>query len=529
MRPYYLLSILGFCCWQLSAQTGMPGYHPANTIFFEEMTGIFSETPNNLPFIPVRDYTASSLSYKKTDGLFKLGAEPEAIKTFGVSTEGIYRDSLGLLFFGDFSIEKTYYDRLRWNLSYTLPDEGIMPDPHYFGVSKPGDWSNQRYRVTGGILYPVPNKPLTLLARVAYTLENRFRTNLDPRPKITYNDLEFTAGANYEITKGHFVKAHFFYGYTNVDNEITFSNNEQNQIANFDIYVRWVAGYGSLISPFSNNTQRNHTTYGGSIGYAYSTYKNRILIDASIRNREQITFRNNSVEDEDDPANFFGTYEPVEFQVQSTWFHFINDHSLWRAQVEAFYMEGSNFLTSKAGKTYAAERSRIRASFAYLQQNTRGRTEWDMGGDLTYHRLWQRDALAGVLGETQNLGLEAYILKGFTANKNLHIGPLLRVAGNLNLQENFINSNAGFLESVEPDDFPGLALQRYYNEVLIPDMAYLSSDTISAHAGINLDFSTSRNIQIQVALRTGALFPLGDFMDVHTRRLDHSLTLRLFY
>ena len=45
-------------------------------------------------------------------------------------------------------MQRIYQRNKAWNLSETeVQANGLMPDPHYFGVSRPAPWVNQQYNI----------------------------------------------------------------------------------------------------------------------------------------------------------------------------------------------------------------------------------------------------------------------------------------------------------------------------------------------------------------------------------------------
>ncbi|MCR8668470.1 hypothetical protein NO995_12320 [Aestuariibaculum sp. M13] len=474
---------------------------PVRQNFAQDLVQELSKFPLNYQFATIKDYTASVLYFKTESGDLKDGRTSETINNFGLKTQGVYRNKNGVLFFGDISISKEFYKNLKWNLSYDLPENGVMSDPHYFGVSKGGNWSNQEYDINGGFILPVSSK-IKLLLNTNYTLFNKYRIGLDPRPEITYNNLDVNLGLSYKLAEKHHIKASFAYGYTHVDNEIKFSNNDKNLPANYDIYVRWMSGYGSLSSPFKNSTQRRITEYQAHLGYTFQTENLTIMADALYKAADQLTYRNNGVVNKDDTSNYFASYKPESFSVNVLGLYKITPLKQIKFNVSGDFSSGDNFWYAKGGKTYSAQENALKAGLSYLNFSSE-KIFWDMGLSTKIWSVEQRDALATTSSNYTNLDFQPYIMRSFAVSDNMALSPFFKSTLRLNLDELYIQGNTSDLENIQENDFAAYAQRDFYSEVIIPNHELYSVNQLNLSGGTFININSQKHYNVSLKLQAG--------------------------
>lgn len=531
MKRYFLFFTTCIIVQNALGQTEDKEYSPVNNFFFSEILETLDQYPANYLYTPVKDHTASVLSYKHEAGGYKPGAIPETLQRIGLETSGIFRNEKGILFFGDLSVEKSFYDDLKWNLSYQVPEQGLMEDPHYFGVSEGAKWDNQNFDLSGGMLLPVMGN-LHFLAKADYNLFNKYRTNLDPRPKIIYDEMKLQGGFNFELTEQHHFKISAEYGYAHVENEVKFSNNEKNLPANYDTYVKWIAGYGSLVSPFKNTTRRKHEQRGLNLGYTFSSHKTLFFADLSFLQKEQITYRSGAVEDEKDPSEYFAVYYPETLNITLSAIRFLKEEHLLRTKITLEAYKAHNFLTSKGGKNYAANRKQLEAEVAYINQLNNGFTNLDTGFSLRLWQVEQQDALAMTRSDLTNLEIGFYGLKSWKSGEKFIFTPFAHFKFTSPIHSEFTNGNENYLENIGQNDFSGLALRTYYNEVIYPDFEYFTTENMELSAGTSFNFISAQKFSSLFTIRGGmrkALRPISFFQNEDSMRFYSSASLTVYY
>lgn len=527
MRQYIFIVILGGCIFSSFAQEKKDSlYNPVNQFFAERLFTAYQVNATNLAHIPLKNFTASSIFLNHNKGSFQDGRTPETITEFGVRTSGLYRSKKDLLFFGNLSFKKSYYEDLKWNLSFQLPYRGLMLDPHYFGVSKGASWNNQYYDLNGGMLLPL-NSKLAILLETNYHLFNKYRTNLDPRAELTSNALNFKAGLSYQVHPAHMFNASFSYGYQHIDNDINYSNREQNIPANYDIYVKWISGLGSISSPFNNTTQRRSTTYQALLGHLYKTTALQITTDLSYKETERITYRNNGVEDSNDPSEYFATYTPKTYELRSIALLDINTQKKMLLQLNAIHTTADNFWQSKGGKTYAASNTSAKVSFHMLQANSKN-DFWDYGGDLEWWHVDQNDALAATSIDYTYLEVGGYLLRSFELSDQTALAPYLKPNLQLNLNNAYAQGNAADLVNLGENDFAGLTQKALYNEVILPNAEFFGIHKAGITLGVQSKFNQAKEYQLNWDLQAGYKAPLESneyFSNTNRFSISTSITL----
>ncbi len=526
MKRFSLLLLLCLA-FRVTAQNSVNS--PVSNQFFTEVLKNYSINPVSMAEVPLKDFTASTLYYNFEEGRLKQGGEPTAIHDFGLKTEGIFRKENGVLFFGDLLVKKTYYRDLAWNLSYMMPEKGIMPDPHYFGVSKPGNWSNQHYELSGGIVVPIKDRWNFALA-TSYRLFNKYRVDLDPRPKLTYNNLKIGANIGYDFTVNHSLNIGYAYHYEDIANAISYSNKYYNVPVNYDIYVKWIAGYGSLINAFNNSIKRKNNAHHLSMGYTFQRGNDRLLVTANLERKEQLTYRENLDTTEDIESSYFGTYKPLEFNLRIMGLKNLGKGNHIKGEYMYTNRGGDNFLFSKSGKTYSATLTEHKLSFSQIQQDTNSLTDHEFGMELSYWETSQRDALAVTRSNLKNIEVELYGQKVIYKNQKIRIRPHFKTCLMFNFEENLENENSQYLENIDEYDYMGFSLRNYYNQVITPDHQLFSTSRLKIEAGSYIDFIGNENIRTLFNLKVGYFSAIEDVNYFgSSNRISTSLSLILNY
>ncbi|MFV0541380.1 MAG: DUF6850 family outer membrane beta-barrel protein [Aestuariibaculum sp.] len=488
--------------------------NPVSQPFTEQLVSDFNMTPLNYSYYFIKDYTASSLYINTESGDLKQAQEPEISTEFGLKTQGLYRNNKNILFFGGIDISKSYYKNLKWNLSFMLPKHGIMEDPHYFAVSKAANWNNQEYNIDGGFIIPIKNR-FKVLFKTKYNLANKYRTDYDPRTEVTYNELNFTLGSNFKINDKYHVKVSAMYGYYNVDNKNIFSNINKNRPVNYDIYVKWFLGYGTLSSPFSTNipsTKRITNKYSIELGYTYTHNKVTIMADFNLLYKNQLTYKTSGVIDKKDSNEYHADFKPTTINTKILSLYNIAPNKTLKLKLQGNFENGSNFWYSKGGKTYSRTQNNYLASVSYLNTKT-NQDFWDLGIDFNYWDLDQKDALSTTKSSYSNFQVEQYILRLFPVSNKVSLAPYLKYNLRLNVDSNFYQGNIEALNNIAEYDFAAYTLRDFYNEVIYPDFELFTKNQLSLCLGNTLHFKQKNNVQLSLKLEGGYAIPLQNMLN----------------
>lgn len=506
-------------------------FHASPRNFFKDLLSIARKNSENYLYLPIENYTSSSLYGQYINGKFKQGVAPESSYLVGVAADGIYRNKKKFLFFGSLKVEKIYQKNVRWNLSYAQPKDGLMPDPHYLAVSKEGNWNNQQYFINGGVFIPLIRK-LNLLLKTDYHLHKNYRAKYDPRPKITYNQLAFHSGLNYDLSKKNHLKIGAVYGYTHIDNDIIFSNRSKDTPVHYPIYIKWIAGYGSHIYPFKEDIMRRFTRRGFNLGYAYTGVKNLVLIDYSYLKKKQISYKSRNINDYNDPSVYFGIYNPRIQSFNLTEIHHFQDRRLLKIDMESHYFKGNNFLQAKQGKNFMASVKQASINLSYFRQLTEGYIPFILGMGTKIKQVKQQDALSKTLSDIENISINFHASKSFHISKKWSISPFFSTGLSYNVHSKFINGQKNYLAHIAKDDYSGLTLRDYYRQVIYPDNEWFSSNKMNESIGTIFRFISSKKWQTFLRIEAGLNHPLEKlqyFEDDKPNRFNLRFSLNVYY
>ncbi|MBW2960537.1 DUF6850 family outer membrane beta-barrel protein [Mesonia aestuariivivens] len=492
MKRYrFLLLCIAICCVNLGTLSAQE-FTPAGNTFFTDIISAERVNPFNYLYLPVKNYTETGLFYTAEGGDFKDTRIPSQMQDFGLQTNGIYQNENGILFYGDLSITKSYYKNLKWNLSYQLPENGLMEDPHYFGVARPGNWSNQDYNINGGILFPINDK-WNALAEVNYHLFNKYRNDRDPRDQITFNELAFHAGLNYQITPSQYVSLQGKYGATDITNKTNFTVGSNDSPKNYQQAVKWLVGYGSFNNPFWESTMRNYHQIGVSVGYTLKNEIYNINIDVSYLQKKQDTYKKNNVVNKHNEKEFFAEYEPKTYSLDALLLKKQNENSHLKLQFSGLHTKAGNTLTNKGGQSYSASVTEANLLFGYLKTQQE-KSITDLGLGLGFTNSKQQDVLEQSRLEFSFLKPKIYAMKRYKISPNLDFLPKVSGQVNISLNHQFNYPNASYFNSIEDKDFFGLTQKLFYEEVTLPNSELFSASNWQSTIDLGVNLKSIQNL-----------------------------------
>ncbi|MDW7693853.1 hypothetical protein R9C00_03770 [Flammeovirgaceae bacterium SG7u.111] len=463
-----------------------------NQLFFQDILSSYQSAGYTLSFIPVKDYSFSNLYYKIERGSLKKGQEPLQEQRIGIKSDGLRRNEK-VNYFGGFHIYKTYIDQVAWNLSYLSLDDGMIDDPLYFVVSKPASWNNQTYEFTGGVDFPL-NKKITITLGSDLNYSNKYRTEYDPRASITYNNLLFEGVATYHRRHNHFSLG-TSYGYSHVRNNIGFSNLDKNRPSNYDIYVKWMIGYGNLQNPTGKGTNRKRKLHSVSLGYNFIKDDRHLLINTVYSNAKNITY-NAAISKEDE--DIMGRYASNSLSYNLTFLRFINSHKTVKIGIDTYILSGKNHLNTKGGKTYEASKQKIILSSS-VNKLRKGLNQ-SFGVSFNFLNTIQRDALSSTTVQLTRLHAELYAQKEFKPFAKVICLPSLTFGYQQNIQNKLVDGNDGYLKTIEDDDYAGLSLKDFYDNVVYHDLYINSLNPITGSLGCTISFLNSETFNTSIKI-----------------------------
>ncbi|WBL26800.1 DUF6850 family outer membrane beta-barrel protein [Zunongwangia sp. HGR-M22] len=530
MKRYRFLRIcIVMCCVNLGTLSAQE-FTPAGNTFFSDILTAEKVNPFNYLYLPVKNYTETGLFYTAEGGDFKDARIPSQMQDFGLQTQGIFKNESGILFYGDLSITKSYYKNLKWNLSYQLPENGLMEDPHYFGVARPGNWSNQDYDINGGIVFPINNK-WHALAEVNYHLFNKYRNDRDPRDQITFNELVFNAGLNYQITPSQYLSLKAIYGATDVSNKTNYTNSGNDSPKNYRQYIKWITGYGSFSNPFWTSTMRNYHQAGITLGYTLENEIYTINIDVGYLQKKQDTYKKNNVVNKHKEEEFFAEYEPKTYSLDALLLKKQTENSHLKLQFSGLHTKAGNTLTNKGGQSYSASVTKANLIFGYLKtKQEKSRT--DLGLGLGFTNSKQKDVLEQSRLEFSFLQPKIYAMKRYKISPNLDFLPKISGQVNISLNHQFNYPNASYFDSIEDKDFFGLTQKLFYEEVTLPNSELFSASNWQTSIDLGFNFNSFKNLDTYFTIGGGyqeSFNNLQYFDNITPNRWTVSASLKVYY
>ena len=465
-----------------------------DTELFRKMYTLYESSPIFLTEIPVDNFTFSSLYLNHKEGNLRLAQEAQEQTDFGLHSYGFYKHKR-IHFFGKLNLQRIYQKDKAWTLSEEeVQPNGLMPDPHYFAVSRPAPWVNQQYNIFGGAGIPIYKQlwDITLATRINY--EEKFRESYDPRPKTSHNELHFTAQTAFRIFPKHKIALSGEYGYNKATNLLKFVDEEGQTPNNYIKYNRWQLGYGTFQLPPNANNKRNNDYYGFALGYHYTGEQHKFLVEGSYRNTLTKTYLNgnDSEFDEDIIARL---YED-NFLVKSHYIKQLKEDQVLSFSIVASQRKATNRLMKRQGRSYRSYQEDITFS-ANLLKNI-GTTSRELAFEGAYQGAYQKDIIAKTLTDHSTLALSFLWAKDYEVDTFL-IRPLLKGTIITPLHNKLINQNEDYLKPYEERDYAARTLRLFYGEVIYPDHKFFLTTRYQLSLGTDL----KKRLSKQTLLITG--------------------------
>ncbi|WP_417886629.1 DUF6850 family outer membrane beta-barrel protein [Zunongwangia sp.] len=504
-------------------------FTPGGNTFFTDIITAKRGNPFNYLYLPVKNYTETGLFYTAEGGDFRDARIPSQMQDFGLQTQGIFKNESGILFYGNLSITKSYYKNLKWNLSYQLPENALMEDPHYFGVARPGNWSNQDYDINGGIVFPINDK-WHALAEVKYHLFNKYRNDRDPRDKITFNELVFNAGFNYQINQSQYLNIKGTYGATDITNRPSFNVDSNNTPRYYRQHIKWLIGYGSFTNPFFEHTMRNYHQAGVSIGYLLDNQNYNVSVNIGYLQKQQDTYKNGNVNNKHKEKEFFAEYKPKTYSLDALVLKKQTENSHLKLQFSGLNTKAENVLTNKGGKSYSTSLTEASLLFGYLKI-AQNKPIIDLGVGVEYTNSNQKDVLEQSRLEFSFLKPKFYAMKRFKLTSVLDFLPRISGQANISLQQ--INNYPSLqFNNIDDSDFFGLTRKLFYEEVTQPNAEFFGVSNWQTNIDLGFNFKSFKNLDTYFTI--GGAYQesfdnLQNWNNATPNRWNFSASLKVYY
>ena len=431
---------------------------------------------------PYKEFTSANLFFNHENGENKQAQVPGQIVDFGLQTEGLKTNKNNIMFVGDFNFSKSYWNQSKWNLSYQMPHQYLMDDPHYYAVAKEGNWSNQNYAINGGMVIPIQQKAFIGL-KADFELKQQFRL-IDPRPEVKTSAISPTLSVGLPILNNHFVSLSGSYGKVDIFTDVSYSDNDDNLPYNTELYNRWQVGYGSLRNRFSNSTRRNNHPIKFGFSHQYQTDLNTVLTGFEYATGDQKTLRNQQYLNEEDQIWFNYKTETISAHSMA---QIKKENRQYQIGVRAENYSGHNFIKTQNGKSFTAKKQYYELKTGYLTRIANElEPKIELSNKLYFLQAEQTDALSLTGFKISEIGLEPMVTKHIQINNQYEIEPSLKLVGKLNIGTDFTDLLASQRENIDPLNFQAISTKQFYDEVIYPDFAFASANQFGANPSIVL-------------------------------------------
>ena len=450
------------------------------THYFKSIYDSYSQDPIFLSKSPIINFTKSSLYYEHSMGSLRLGQVPDKTYRLGIGSHGIYRHK-NILFFGDLQMERFYEKQKAWNISHLNPNEyGIISEPHYFGVSLPADWNNQKYHIKGGAILPIINEKWDVLLSADYTLQEHYRTETDPRAKINYVQWVANAQTAFTFDKDKIsIGGHI--GYTNTQNNITFTDLLNDSPDKYNRYLKWQLGYGYLQNRPYKTTKNRDLQYGANVGYHHLSGMYCYWGSIAYNHHHYDTYQNNSRNTDDEDNSILANYKTDGFSLRANYLN--NAIGLYKhlfIGVVARAMQGKNYLNKLQGSNYLSSQNDISLTAALLKLNEKGAV-YDLGLKARYYQHYQKDGLAQTSTDIAFLELKPYYSTEINFYKKGSFVPTFAIGYRAALHSELTNQNIDYHKPLLSSDYAAQTTHLFYDEVVYPAQAYFAKNQYSLH------------------------------------------------
>lgn len=479
---YFFLSFLLVSFYGLKAQT-------FDSNFFKKEYQYYLSTPVFLPQRAFNDFTQSSLYFNTEKGSRFVGQQETASTDFGVFSQGIYTLP-SVIFFGKMDIHRQYQKDKKWNLSPNeVQDNGIMPSPHYYAVSRPSAWNNQRYALLGGIVLPLLKEKWYFSLSADYILQEKYRTEYDPRPDVNIYRLVLSGATAIKIHPSHQLSIGGKYGTSRQNVAIKYDDNHTNIPFNYEKYKRWQLGYGVLQNPNSNSKRYKILQKGISLGYYFTKPRLKMGFNTEVMSVEENLYRSTDLDQEYE--DLIGTLHQKQYKV--LW-HLskssLNDQK-WLFYADATHFEAYNFLSYQGGKSYATDQTAFNIG-AHWHQNTPNPLELAL--KVSYENAYQKDAISTTTTHYTSFSGNIYASKTYPIAL-WKVIPFIDVVYR-GASHELKTQNTILSRSILESDYASKALKLLYDEVLLYDHSMLNKTQYYFGFGVNFKKELPRGVSL---------------------------------
>ncbi|KFF04746.1 DUF6850 family outer membrane beta-barrel protein [Flavobacterium reichenbachii] len=421
----------------------------------------------------IKDFTFTEIIYEYQKNEFARKQIANEINSYQFSAQGYYTTKSKWNLFGNLSIKKTDEKDLGWVLSDDRSEEQEVILPHYFYVPRKANWTNQEYKVSGGISKNITNK-ISIAAKLNYNT-GKYSRNLDPRPEIISRKLGGELQLGYQLQENHNVFALADYSRSDKDFSYKYKDTHSNVEGNPETYLRFNSGYGRILNYFKSDYGSNKFLYKeiqNKIGIGYNFSTKNITLTALYYNQKS---------DNNFYTSIFGTEDKERLTLETTLNH---------AEIFALYKWNKREIKStlKFDKSNARNYDLKNNGYNYknslnaiswlssVSQKTGSKIDYLFGLDILYQQNQYSDIMATNDIEINSLNTGIFGSKDFSfgkskLNSTVSFNMYFPLPSKLEYYDTSGGTNASFLNEVIIYDY-AVSTTNYFAPALRLEYSY---------------------------------------------------------
>ncbi|MFC0778337.1 DUF6850 family outer membrane beta-barrel protein [Flavobacterium sp. HJSW_4] len=422
----------------------------------------------------IKDFTFTEVSYEFQKNEFARKQIANEINTYQFLAQGYYTSKSKWKLFGNLSLKKIDEKDLGWVLSDDRSEEQEVIAPHYFFVPRKANWTNQEYKISGGISKDITKK-IAIAAKLNYNA-SKYSRNLDPRPEIISRKIGGELQLGYLFKENNKAFALAEYSRSDKDFSYLYKDDHANVEANPETYLRFNSGYGRILNYFKSDY------YGGS-RFLYNENQNKLGLGYNFnsQNTSLTALYYNSKSENVFYTSVFSTEnrERLKFETNVNHaeifiFHRWNNKEI-KSTLKFNTNNGKNYDVKNNGYNYKNNLNSINWLNS-VSQKTDSNIDYLLGFDILYQQNQYSDIMATNDIEINSLNTGIYASKDFSFSKSklnstISFNMYFPLSSKLEYYDTSGGTNASFLNEVIIYDY-AVSTTNYFAPALRLEYSY---------------------------------------------------------
>lgn len=470
-------------------------------------------------------YSTLGFDYHQTNGTFKRAQEGKRNKGFGFDTEGGGRLNKlkGAYVWGNFSYSRDNTKDACYNASLIDPLRGM---PFILADTNMSKWVNQDFHLQMKVASP------KIWDRVIIGLEGEYRSTIgakqrDPRPEVNLGMIRMKPGVVVTLGKRHALGANFDYYSRREDGSATNSNGIVGQVA-WEMVAPGFFSEGSIGGTGGISGVRNYNANAMGAGFQYSLTLNcaKLLLSGDYMHKVEdaknsytkpklvgtvsedlYNIRLAAIYDFDQTNSLFLNARYTDRSIDGIEYVQVYDNTY---EVQQWIIKAKNIRSNFSTQ-------QVNADLTYLIKTEGNGYKWKIGAGVLYEKLSDIYYIPKSTQGVENITANVNLKKNFKLCQfsNLLVG--VKAAYNKNLEgEHNYTGNSGET--------------KVYNDFVLKDFYYLTTDYVNAGASVTYSYSGLMNNRSSVFV--GATFDYvkaNDYKDLFNHRTAFSFSAGLTF